>query len=491
MHGFRRRAGLLWPCLGLAGASLVALTASGLLASRPVRWWWQVTFPGGHTASLALFWCGVAALCGGWLGLGVRMRRSGTITARDVLAIAALWALPIALGPALFSLDMYSYFAQGTLLHAGLNPYHATPAALGGGHEAALLSTVSPKWRHTTAPYGPLFLLLAGRVAAVAGSHVVLGVLLLRAIELVGVAALAAGVSALASALRADVSLALWLAVCGPLTLLSLIGGGHNDALMGGLLACGVALALRHRWLAAIAVCSLAAAVKLPALAGVLMIAACWAREGPVARWRNLALAAGVCAAVLFGAGLLAGVGVSWLGGGVFSTPGAVRLAITPATAVGVTVADLVRGLGGALDARGLETAAVKATSLIVALFGAWLLVQVRTDRLVRYLGGFLLAAAVFGPAAWPWYLIWGVALLAADPCAQRRGRLAGLIVVSALVIDPGGQVWIPRPDAPFVLALYALIAALAIHSLRRRRRRRPSREAGQELAPAPARAAG
>ena len=47
---------------------------------------------------------------------------------------------------------------------------------------------------------------------------------------------------------------------------------------MIGLLAAGIALALDGRPLAGIAVCALAATIKVPALAGAVFIAVAWAR---------------------------------------------------------------------------------------------------------------------------------------------------------------------------------------------------------------------
>ena len=75
------------------------------------------------------------------------------------------------------------------------------------------------------------------------------------------------------------------------------------------------------------------------------------------------------------------------------------------------------------MGARGLESAlSVVAFSLSVVL-GVTLLWRVRRDTLVRYLGIALLAVAVAGPAAWPWYLTWGLVLLAACRKSSARAR--------------------------------------------------------------------
>ena len=120
---------------------------------------------------------------------------------------------PLALGPALFSHDVYSYLAQGTILHLGLNPYHDTPAVLALHGQGHVLSAVSPFWRHTPAPYGPLFLGLVSLIVGVTGAKLIAGVLVLRGVELIGALLLAVYVPRLARALGTDPARAVWLAL--------------------------------------------------------------------------------------------------------------------------------------------------------------------------------------------------------------------------------------------------------------------------------------
>ena len=49
--------------------------------------------------------------------------------------------------------------------------------------QAHVLGAVDPFWRHTTAPYGPLFLWIVSGIVAIAGSHLILGVLLIRVLD--------------------------------------------------------------------------------------------------------------------------------------------------------------------------------------------------------------------------------------------------------------------------------------------------------------------
>jgi alpha-1,6-mannosyltransferase len=395
---------------------------------------------------------------------------------RELLLLAALWSAPLALGPALFSLDMYSYLAQGSLLHHGLDPYTTAPIALSRWHETAILSAVSSRWRHTTAPYGPVFMAICAVIAAVAGDHPVLGAMLERLLALSGLGLLGLCVPRLARALGADGALAVWLALCSPLTLLYLVGGGHNDALMAGLLLAGVTLALERRPLLAIALCSLAATIKLPALAAVPMIAACWLRQDP-ARWRRI-VAAGttVCAGVLVGAGVLAGVGLNWVSGSAFSSSASARTVLTPATDLAVSLADVLHSAGISASSASLQAALVKLALALVALGGLWLCSRVTYERLARYLGALLLAAALGGPAAWPWYLCWGVSLLCTDPVAQRSMWLPALLVGGVFGVMAGGQVVTPLPQAPQMLELYVLAVALGVVVALARRSAGPAR---------------
>ena len=78
-------------------------------------------------------------------------------------------------------------------------------------------------------------------------------VLWLRAWMVAGVALLGLGVTVLARRSGTNHVDALVLTVAGPLTLVHLVGGLHNEALMAGLMVCGLALAAwrpgpRGRW---------------------------------------------------------------------------------------------------------------------------------------------------------------------------------------------------------------------------------------------------
>jgi hypothetical protein len=465
-----------WGALGLVGAVLVAVCAPRALHDGVVGWFYEPAWPGG--GATVLVEVGMAALAVAWVGLGRALPGR-----RTLLAITVLWVAPLALAPPLFSRDLYSYLAQATILHLGRNPYQVAPTVLAGLGDRHLLAAVSPFWRHTTAPYGPLFLELVSVIVGVTGAHLIAGVLLTRGLELVGLGLLAAFVPRLARALGTDPRRALWLVVASPLTSLGLIAAGHNDLLMAGMLAAGVAVALEGRPLHGVAVCALAATIKLPALVGAVFIAVAWARaaESRAAAARLLATATGITAAVLAAVTVSSGIGTSWLSDSLISTPAKVRLAITPATSLGYTLAGALHAVGIAVSSRGLESACgdvAFALAGVIALAALW---RVRVGRLVGLLGTALLVVAAGGPAAWPWYLAWGLVLVAALRGWQRSRAVAAALVVGGFLVKPNGVLAVPLGAAPVVLVIYLAIGAAGWTS----RRRRPG---GDSAHPQPAR---
>jgi hypothetical protein len=438
---------------------LVAVAAPRALDDGVVGWWYQPSFPGSRSAGVHAVWLGMAIISVAWLALW----RSPP-PRRTAITIGAAWMLPLALAPPLFSRDVYSYLAQGTILHLGYNPYHVAPAALASLGHRHVLDAVSPFWRHTTAPYGPLFLELVSLIVQITGQHLIGGVLLCKLLDLIGVGLAAAFVPRIARALGTDRGASVWLAVACPLVLLSLVAAGHNDALMIGLLAAGVALALRGNPCSGVAVCALAATIKVPALVGAVFIAVAWARaeRDRDARVRFVGACLAIVVAVLGIVTLASGVGVGWLSTSLFSTPAKVHLAITPATAVGYTVAKLLGLVSIHVGAHGLESAFGVVATVISAALGLWLLYGARVSRLVGPLGACLLIAAAGGPAAWPWYFGWGLVLVAACAGVQRSPAVAVALVVSAFLVKPNGILVLPLGSAPAVLAVYLLIGAWA-----------------------------
>ena len=459
--------------LGLLG-SVAIILAGGQLAGGTVRWWLDPNLSiSGNTAEVIVY-AGMAALTLAWLGLA-RCARAPDLTPQALWVVGALWAIPLFLAAPVFSRDVYSYFAQGTLLHHGLDPYNVPPAYLAHIHQNHVLHAMDSFWQHTTAPYGPLFLGIVSLIAGAVGTHVVLGAQLVKLLGLVGLGLLAVFVPRLARTQGHDPVRATWLAVLNPLVLFALVIPGHNDLLMVGVMVAGVALAAEGRPLVGVVVCALAATIKLPAAVAAPVIAVAWAKAGRATRDRVQRLGVSALAGLAaFGlVSLITGVGVSWVTSALFSAPAKVKLAITPASGLAYTIFQNS-------DSSSFHTlqsvlrVGFGVLAIAVLLFLLWRTRPLETPRqtsrpsFVWGLGLALVALAWGGPAAWPWYLIWGIALLAAVGEIRTWVWCGVLIVAGAFVVKPSGILGIPLQSAPWVMAVYAVAIIAGLYTWKR-----------------------
>lgn len=436
--------------LSLMGTNLGAVTHPG-----STGWWFHV--PGGGPALAAFtFYASAGLLIAGWIGVGYHARR-GDLTVPQSWLILALWGLPLLVGPPLFSRDIYSYIGQGQLAHHGLNPYSVPPSALGKG---PLLDAIASVWRDTASPYGPLFVTVGRVAASISVGSLAAQVLVFRAMELVGVVLIMVSLPRLARQLGTDPGLALWLGALSPLALFSFIASGHNDALMVGLLLAGVTLATGGRLPLGLALCALAAAIKLPATAAIVFIGVDqFRRAGPSGRWRVMVEAVVVPCTVIAGVTLASGLGWTWLGPTALRVPTELRVLSTPAVSLGTFFHSLLRAVG----IPATLSATVTATQLVcasVAVGGTvWLVCNAHKLDVVRLLGLALILIVVGSPTVWPWYLMWGLAILAATQ-AQRSKVLAAVAGFAMLLVGPGGSPML-RGDAFFVTAPVALAGCI------------------------------
>lgn len=466
----RRGQLVAWVLLGLAGSALMTITGSRV-ADQRFHWWFRVVI-GSPTTERTLFYVATVGLVIAWLGLG-RFARSDRLPATWISLTGGLWCVPLLLGAPLFSHDLYSYLAQGTIAHLGLSPYTYAPTVLGQHGYHHLLQAVDPFWRHATAPYGPLFVGVISLIVGLTGSHVFAGIMLVRLFDFVGLVLLAVYVPRLARRLGTDPTRAVWLAVASPLILLQLVAPGHNDLLMVAVMVAGVSLALDGRPLLGIIVCTLAATIKLPAFVAVVFIGFAWVRAETSWRGRiETAAKAAVAAVVTAGlVTLVTGFGAGWISTSLFSTPGRVRLAITPATDISFTIGKLLTAAGASVtfgDVEPVLRALLFAGSVIIGLL---LLLRTRWSTLVPCLGFALVAFAFGGPALWPWYLAWGLVLLAAWKTTQNSRLMVAAIVVASFLVKPDGILLLSRGSSPEVVVVWIAIAVLAVLAWRRRPR--------------------
>ena len=182
----------------------------------------------------------------------------------------------------LFSRDAYSYAAQGEMVSHHMNPYLYGPFELGNNSYTA---PVDPLWGNAPAPYGPLFLQIDGFFARITFHNELATIVLLRLLSLAGRAADRLCVPRLARLYHRDGAELFTLMVLNPVTILHLIGGAHNDALMLGLLLAGLTAAKEKRPIVGILLCALATAIKAPAAIGILYVG--WSWLGPQASTRD------------------------------------------------------------------------------------------------------------------------------------------------------------------------------------------------------------
>jgi alpha-1,6-mannosyltransferase len=403
-------------------------------------------------AELALGFCGIVLLCRAWLSItkGVA-RRPGEQPGR-LAGILALWSVPLLVAPPLFSNDIYSYAAQGEMVSRHISPYLYGPGVLGASPFSSLAQGV---WINTPSPYGPLFNGLDGRIVGLTDHRVLLSLVLLRLLAVVGVVLMAVFVPRLARSYGKDPATAFCLGVLNPLVLLFLVGSGHNDALMIGLLVAGLYVAREGRPAWGMALCALAGAIKIPGLAGAFAIA--WtcpgSNESLRRRARLIAEAVAISAATFEALSALFGVGWGWVG--TIGASDSVTSWITPVDLVAKLVPKITRGL---VPAAGFLTVAHVVGVLVAAVVCVWAVRHLPTLGLPRVMGISLLALVLLGPIVQPWYLLWGIAVLAVTAGARTSAAIALLSVTVSLV----GAVGLGQLDFSLPL-LYQLLSVLVL----------------------------
>jgi alpha-1,6-mannosyltransferase len=423
--------------LGFLGAALITTGGLGsgstkqhdpLLETLHLSW---LRYGHGLVFSSILLWIGVTLMLSAWLWLG-RRALAGDASDYAMVASAAFWLAPLLLSVPLFSRDTYSYLAQGALLRDGLDPYAVGPI----DNPNALLDNVSPIWTITTAPYGPAFIMIARLVTMLVGNHVIVGTMLLRLCMLPGLALLIWATPRIARHVGANVPIALWICVLNPLVIIHLMGGVHNEMLMVGLMAAGIALNFNGRHVAGIALIAVGTAVKATAGLALPFMVWVWLRHLRDRRgYRPLqafSVAAGasvlIFIAVFAVLSVVAGVGLGWL----TALAGSVKiinwLSIPTATA---NLLHAVAGLNfyGTLQV----TRAVGIAIIAIALPLLWWRFRHDDRQALTGIAWVMLFVVLFAPAALPWYYSWPLAVIA--PLAQSRRAVAAIAAFSTWIM--------------------------------------------------------
>ncbi|RPK54235.1 hypothetical protein EES43_29170 [Streptomyces sp. ADI96-02] len=448
--------------LGAAGALAVA-TGGWFSGKLPPHDPWGLWIDHGstvRTVAAVLAYAGLTVLVVAWWQYG-----KAASTVRETLTTLAWWTAPFLLAPPLYSADVYSYIAQGAMVLEGHDVYTVGPSALdpdGIGGDAA--GGVGNHWRDTPAPYGPLFLLTSAAIARITGGTIVPAVLAMRLVALASLVLIVWALRRLAREHGGSESRALWLAALNPLLLMHVIGGMHNDGLMIGLMLAGLALALRGRWVAGSALVGLAMMVKSPAAAALLFIGVLVhaSATGPrVRRWAKGLLAPGLVACAVAGAAtVVSGTGFGWLR--TQGVAGNIHTALSVTSDVGLglgLLGELLLGTDPEPIASAVRTLGLAAALVVVVVLARRSMTG--TPSPVHGLGLGLLAVVALSPMVQPWYLLWGMAVVATT---EQYGRAVAVVSVlsAALVYEthPTGA----TPPYGFVLAgIAAVVATLAV----------------------------
>jgi len=387
-------------------------------------------------------------------------RRLPDLLPREVVVTAALWALPLLVAPPLFSADIYAYAGQGHLVAHDIDPYLYGPGALEPTSKWSY--NIDGLWRFSPSPYGPVWLWVTGLAVRLSHGHLIVTLYLIRALAVLGLALVAVSLPVLSRAAGVAPQQALWLAIANPLVLIHGVAGAHNDVLMLGLLCGGLAIAV-HRpatrgLVAASFVITLAALVKLPAVLGLAFLPLLVSGVG--ARLRATAVCLAAAGATALVAARATSLGWGWVH--VLRSADA-RPSVWSLVSGAGAVADWVSEHSGGPHDHAVGTAVesagpVLAASLALAL---WIAAS-RGANPVRCLGGALLAVFALSPDVQPWYLFWGLVLLATTERQALRTVLAVLATTLCLCLLPGGRSWV-KPPLYGLPVLAALLAAAGL----------------------------
>jgi alpha-1,6-mannosyltransferase len=435
--------------LGFLGSVLITVGGLGAGSTKPhdpllesIHMSW-LRFGHGLVLSSILLWIGVALMLIAWLALGRRVI-AGETTEFMMRATTGFWLVPLLASVPVFSRDTYSYLAQGALLRDGFDPYAVGPVA----NPNMLLDNVSPIWSITTAPYGPVFILIAKLVTMLVGNHVIVGTMLLRLCMLPGLALLIWAAPRLAHHIGTSGATALWICVLNPLVLIHLMGGVHNEMLMVGLMTAGIALTFQGRHALGVTLVTVAVAVKATAGLSLPFLVWVWMRHlrdqrgyRPARAFATATAMGLVIFVVVFAVlSVVAGVGLGWL----TALAGSVKIInwLTVPTAAANVIHFLFNGFVPVNFYATLRVTRYIGIAIIaMSLPLLWWRFR-RDDRAaLTGMAWSMLIVVLFVPAALPWYYSWPLAV--ASPLAQSRRAIAivaGLSTWAMLIFKPDGS---------------------------------------------------
>ncbi|HEV3473754.1 MAG TPA: polyprenol phosphomannose-dependent alpha 1,6 mannosyltransferase MptB, partial [Actinomycetota bacterium] len=299
--------------------STLAVTAAAVLialvASRPGSPFTPPLFPGAGAPSWlvrpgtalgfdrlsrdGLAVVGAAALFAAVIAFlwALRAAWRGEITVRRVIFVGLLLHVLAVAIPLFLSRDVYSYGIYGRMVsRLGANPYATIPAAFFDDPSYRL---VSVDWIDSTSVYGPAFTAVSAALTRLVSSPAVtvLAFKVLAAAASVGTMLLV--VVAARRTIPSRAAFAAALIGWNPVVVFHSVAGGHNDTLLGFVVAAGVVLMLASKPARATAALALGTLVKVSGAIPLIVAAAGAVFRHPAGgRARELAIHAGVAVGV-------------------------------------------------------------------------------------------------------------------------------------------------------------------------------------------------
>lgn len=387
----------------------------------------------------------VAALCtvAGLIGslVAARMFSSAQRAPRSLWpAVLILAVLAVARAP-IGSHDLWSYAFYGRMVsHHGVDPYTAVPASF--PHDV-VYPVVG--WRDTPSGYGPLFTAYSAGVTRVAGES-------LLAMRL-GFQLLAAGAVlwCLGVLSRSGQVATLVLVALQPFVWVSVVNGGHNDAVTAALLLASVVAVRRDRIGVATLVGVAAVLVKIPAVIFFVPVGVALVLQR---RWR---------AAGTLGAGALVSLGASW-----FIAP----VSITNASVATRNIVSRASVWRPVRVLTGMSSPAITAAAMVavVVVVGCIVWTRRRDRDLATSTGSSLAAFGMTASYTLPWYLLWGLPIVALSGDVALASIVAarGSLMQASYQLGPGPVEQDLARFAVSTIAAWVLMVLFVRRSIRR-----------------------
>lgn len=364
------------------------------------------------------------------------------VSMRAVVIMTVAYHVVVITLPLLFSRDVYSYAYYGRMVETyGANPYVLAPRDF---HLNSLWNLTWPGWRGTPSVYGPLFTWVSAALTSVVKSvpSLITGFQLLAAAASLGTVAI---VAKMVGKVRPERTLfAVALIGVNPIVVFHVVGGGHNDMLVGFFVAMAAALLFARRHLLSAVALALGMSVKASAVIPLVLLVVAVAAGAPEDKRRRvlftyLGAVAGVwlLLALPFLQSENPTLGIAEASGhDSWMAPGQVVVRIFSALA-GVIGGDGLRGTGESVARLGLFGLSAIGVAMIARY--VWKHPAAREPAaLVTAWGWALLVVVLPSPVLFTWYFMWILPLAWLLPRVPRRAMviLTSTFIVTQLVTE-------------------------------------------------------